>query len=175
MIFTLTSEQWSLVAPILTLKRLDGRGRPRKPDRNVLQSILYVIQMGGSWRRLPKDGPSFQTCHRRCHEWIDSGKLDRVFEALAQDMENRTGITMKFCFQDELYRLILENAIIMNEGLGLSPYEDPDLPWETRIRLFFSSRWVWKMLLNTRSEWLRSRLPIDLAQRSECVEFDPSF
>ncbi len=177
MIFELTDKQWALVAPIVARhERMETRGRPRCSDRAVLSSILHVIQMGGSWRRLPKGVgfPSFQTCFRRYYEWAGTGRLDKVLEVLAKDMEERGKIPLRSCFMDEVYEFIRDSrGLYLTEGNDA--YENPDLPWDVRTRLLFQSSYTWKKLLDTRSAWLSARMPDDLAVRSTYKEFTPEY
>lgn len=174
--FTLSDKQWSLVEPIIARHSLETRGRKRWSDRKVLESILFVIQLGGSWRRLPKGNtfPSFNTCHRRYQRWVYSGSLDRVLVALAMDMEKRAKIPLKECFFDEIYFAMNSyNTLVMFEGTD-DYYLDSRRSWDKRTRHFFQSAWTWKAMLRTRSPWLLERLPSNLAQRSDCVDFQPN-
>lgn len=175
MIFQLTNKQWGLIEPLLERRTLETRGRKRVSDRKVLNSILHVIQLGGSWRRLPKGKslPSFQTCHRRYTEWFEDGRLDQILETLAQDMEKRAGISLQSCFLDQAYYAIVNpNVYYMNEA-GFDAYEDPRLPWGDKTRLFFESAWTWKALLRSKSSWLVDRLPSDLEERSNLRDLQP--
>jgi putative transposase of IS4/5 family DUF4096 len=48
-IMRITNEQWNILAPMLKkLPRLDGRGRPRRDDREVLEGILWVLKTGAN-------------------------------------------------------------------------------------------------------------------------------
>ncbi|MCM2339414.1 MAG: transposase [Burkholderiales bacterium] len=173
--FKLTDKQWALVEPLIKRNSLETRGRKRTSDRDVLNSILYVIQLGGSWRRLPKgEGfPSFQTCHRRYKRWIQDGRLNAVLEALAKDLEKRGGIKLSSCFMEEAYKAITSyNTLFINED-GFSCYANPELSWKDRTRLFFESAWVWKLLLLSNSDWITTRLPSNLLDRSNCRDLQP--
>jgi transposase len=46
--------------PTLT-RRKDGRGRPWKENRAVLNGILWVLRTGAPWADLPERYPSYQT------------------------------------------------------------------------------------------------------------------
>ena len=63
----LTDEQWNILEPFIPVPtcREDGRGRPWKDRRAVLNGILWVLRTGAPWADLPKRYPSYQTCHRR--------------------------------------------------------------------------------------------------------------
>ncbi len=59
----LTEKQWELVEPILVLPQ--GRGRPFRPARDVVNGIMWVLRTGAPWADLPDRYPPYQTCHRR--------------------------------------------------------------------------------------------------------------
>ncbi|MGH2621929.1 MAG: IS5 family transposase [Anaerolineales bacterium] len=98
----LTDEQWTVVAPLLPhpRRRADGRGRPWRDPRDVLNGILWVLRTGAPWHDLPTRYPSYQTCHRRFQHWVESGTLTRVLRALARDLETRGGLDLSECFID---------------------------------------------------------------------------
>ena len=70
----LTDEQWVLVGPFLPelARRTDGRGRPWRENRAVLNGILWILRTGAPWADLPDRYPSYQTCHRRFQQWVQS-------------------------------------------------------------------------------------------------------
>jgi transposase len=80
----LTDEQWALLRPLLPKPRVrrDGRGRPWRDPRDVLNGILWVLRTGAPWRDLPPRFPPYQTCHRRLQMWSHDGTLKRVLGAL---------------------------------------------------------------------------------------------
>ena len=83
----LNDEQWQVIEPLLLKpeRRADGRGRPRKDDREVLNGILWILRSGARWQDLPERFPPYQTCHRRFQYWVDGGVFRHVLEALAED------------------------------------------------------------------------------------------
>src|SRR5437764_13620780 len=58
----LTDEQWVLVAPLITTNqaRINGRGRPYRDAREVLNGVLYVLRSNERWKDLPKRFHSYQ-------------------------------------------------------------------------------------------------------------------
>src|ERR1700736_6013312 len=69
--------EWSVLEPILQpARRRDGRGRPWRDTRAVLNGVLWVLGTGAQWRELPSKYPPYQTCHRRFQQWVRDGKLD---------------------------------------------------------------------------------------------------
>ena len=63
----LTDTQWETLDDLIPEhpRREDGRGRPWKDRRAVLNGILWVLRTGAPWVDIPDRYPSYQTCHRR--------------------------------------------------------------------------------------------------------------
>src|SRR5262245_44805672 len=86
----LTDQQWDMIARFLPElpRRHDGRGRPWRENRPVLNGILWILRTGAPWADLPARYPSPQTCHRRFQRWVRAGVLRTVLEILAQAQLN---------------------------------------------------------------------------------------
>lgn len=50
----------------------------------MLNGMLWVLGTGAQWRELSEKSPPFQTCHRRFHQWIRTGKLEESLRLLAR-------------------------------------------------------------------------------------------
>ena len=74
--------------------RGDGKGRPWKDKREVLEGILWIVKTGARWQDLPKEYPPYQTCHRRFQQWVELGISDKIMEALTRDLQDRGGIDL---------------------------------------------------------------------------------
>ena len=63
----LTDEQWDVLKPLIPVppRRLDGRGRPWRDARRVLNGVLWILRTGAQWKDLPTRYPPHQTGHRR--------------------------------------------------------------------------------------------------------------
>jgi len=63
----LTEEQWAFIVPLLPKPKVrsDGRGRPWRDPRDVLEGIIWILRTGAPWKDLPSRYPPYQTCHRR--------------------------------------------------------------------------------------------------------------
>jgi transposase len=98
----LTDEQWAVLEPLFLepAKRVDGRGRPWRGTREVLNGVLWVLRTGAPWRALPERYPSYQTCHRRFQGWALDGTLEQVLAALAEDLRARGSLDLSECFID---------------------------------------------------------------------------
>jgi hypothetical protein len=66
----------------------------------VLNGILWVLRTGAPWADLPERYPSYQTCHRRFQQWVRSGIMRGVFEALAEDLQLRGRLDVREAFID---------------------------------------------------------------------------
>src|SRR5215469_16141327 len=80
--------------------RVDGRGRPWRSSREVLNGILWILRTGAQWANLPERYPPYQTCHRRHQRWVHEGLLERILEALARDLKERGELDLSECFID---------------------------------------------------------------------------
>jgi transposase len=98
----LTDTQWEFVAPLIRLPRprRDGRGRPRREPREVLDGVLWILRTGAQWADLPDRYPPYQTCHRYFQRWCRDGTLKRILHALAEDLYERGGIDISEAFID---------------------------------------------------------------------------
>jgi transposase len=98
----LTQVQWEIVQPHLPPDDLIGEkgGRPQRPNRDVLNGILWVLRTGAPWNDMPGRYPPSSTCHRRFQEWNRSGVLENVLQALARDLQERGGIDLSEGFID---------------------------------------------------------------------------
>ena len=98
----LTDEQWGILDILIPepIARRDGRGRPWKPRRSVLNGILWVLRTGAPWSDLPEYYPSYQTCHRRFQQWVRSGIMRVILEALAEDLRIRGRLDVREVFID---------------------------------------------------------------------------
>lgn len=98
----LTDAQWKILAELIPepCRRADGRGRPWKDRRAVLNGILWVLRTGAPWADVPDRYPSYQTCHRRFQQWVRSGVMRGVLEALAADLKIRGLLDVEEAFID---------------------------------------------------------------------------
>ena len=85
----LTDEQYALIEPLLP--RPKRTGRPPADLREVLNAILYLVRTGCQWRLLPKDFPPWSTAHTWYRRWRRDGTLDKIHEALRQQVRRRAG------------------------------------------------------------------------------------
>jgi len=110
----LTDEQWAVLDPLIgeMPRRVDGRGRPWRSSREVLNGILWILRTGAQWADLPERYPPYQTCHRRYQRWVQERMFERVLEAPARDLKERGGLDLSECFIDGTF-------IVAKEGEGV--------------------------------------------------------
>jgi len=131
--------QWALLEPILQSKRRpDGKGRPPKDARTVLNGVLWILGTGAQWREMPEKYPPYQTCHRRFQQWVRSGALAKALRKLAQRLQVEGRLNLEEAFIDVMFAAPNWNT---HAAAGLIPTsEEPDtdrIPDE-RLRLIFT-------------------------------------
>lgn len=79
-------ELWNVAQPLIPVPppRPQGGGKRRSDDRAVLAALLYMVQAGCSWRKLPAAffGVSRPTVHRRFTEWTNVGLWEQLHQQL---------------------------------------------------------------------------------------------
>ena len=53
-----------------TPNKKDGRGRPARHPREVLDGILSILRTGAPWKDMPQRYPPYPICHRRFQQWV---------------------------------------------------------------------------------------------------------
>ena len=101
----LTDEQWKFVEPYIPRKRRrrDGRGRPPREDRSILNGVLWILRSGARWRDLPDRFPPYSTCYRRLRAWIAQGVFRTILEKLAEHLYEAGKIDLSECFVDATF------------------------------------------------------------------------
>ena len=108
----LQDAQWALIQPLIPSHsvREDGKGRPRVPDRPIINGILWVLRTGARWCDMPERFPPYQTCHRRFQEWVQGGVFRHILETLAHDLEKRGKFKLAECFIDATFVVAKKGA-----------------------------------------------------------------
>jgi transposase len=87
---------WQVAQPLIPVPppRPQGGGTPRVSDRAVLAAIVYMVQAGCSWRKLPAVmfGTSRATVHRRFTEWTSAGLWERLHAGFLTRLNVASGI-----------------------------------------------------------------------------------
>jgi len=141
----LTDEQWSVLEPLIgeMPRRADGRGRPWRSSREVLNGILWILRTSAQWADLPERYPPYQTCHRRFQQWVKSGVMRGVVEALAEDLRVRGGFDLREAFIDGTFSPAKRGAL---ESARPSGARGPS-SWQSQTAMVFLSPFARRVLL----------------------------
>jgi len=96
MSFLVSDALWSKIQPLLpehpNTHRFGG-GRPRRPDRDCLNAILFQLRCGCQWKALSATGicPS-STAHDRFQEWARAGVFLEFWKAGLLQYDELKGI-----------------------------------------------------------------------------------
>jgi len=76
-----TEDEWSFVAPYLTLMRT---GAPQREHdlREVFNGLRWVVRTGSPWRYMRNNLPPWEAVYQQTQRWIAAG----VFEAMVRDL-----------------------------------------------------------------------------------------
>ena len=98
----LTDAEWAAVAPHIPPAPFKKKrtGRPRRPDREVLNGVLWVLRTGAQWQELPKRYPPYQTRHRRFQEWVRERVFQKALRALAKELVRQGKLDLGEWFMD---------------------------------------------------------------------------
>lgn len=104
-----------IAQPLLPVpaKRPQGGGKRRADDRAVLAAIVYLVQAGCSWRKLPAVffGVSRPTVHRRFGEWTRYGLWEQLHHHLLTRLNVAGGIDWSRAVVDSISVRALKRGI----------------------------------------------------------------
>jgi transposase len=81
-------------------RRKDREKQRWRDRREVLDGILFILRTGAAWADLPDRYPPYQTCHRRFQQWVRSGIMRGILEAVAGELRLRGGFHLEEAFID---------------------------------------------------------------------------
>jgi len=145
----LTDEQWAIITPLIPEppRREDGRGRPWKDSREVMNGILWVLRSGARWEDLPERFPPYQTCHRRFQQWVREGVLRSVLEALAEDLRARGELDLSECFIDGMFVVAKKGGSELEKPSGAKVRSS----WQWQTAMVFLSPFTQRLLRRMKS------------------------
>jgi transposase len=150
----LTDAQWALLEPFFRPKRrADGRGRPWRDARHVLNGVLWILRTGAAWSDLPDRYPPYQTCHRRFQQWQRSGQLVRILRRLAEDLRDRGKIDLSEAFIDGSFSKAKKGARLC----ATIAAEKAATSWRSQTAMVFLSPCTWPALERMRSDSSKPR------------------
>ncbi len=78
-----------------------GGGRPRRPDRDCLNGILFVLRTGCQWKALDATGIcAGSTAHDRFQQWVQAGVFEKLFHRAAKRYDELIGLDWSFLSLD---------------------------------------------------------------------------
>jgi transposase len=87
---------WSRVEPLLPKHRRSNLrlgGRPRVPDREAMEGILFVLRTGCQWNALnATEICTSSTAFRRFQHWRKAGVFSRLWKAALEEYDEMKGI-----------------------------------------------------------------------------------
>ena len=78
-------EEWEQVKDLLPSEALHKQGRPPKPNRQMLNAILWIAKSGAAWRDLPERYGAWQTVYGKFKKWSDNAVFENIFLILSMD------------------------------------------------------------------------------------------
>lgn len=81
----LSDKEWELLEPLIPAVKAGGRPATYA-RREIVNSILYVLRSGCSWRMLPKDLPPWDLVYGYFNRWRKTGVWQQVHEQLYRQM-----------------------------------------------------------------------------------------
>ncbi|WP_420594343.1 transposase [Deinococcus sp.] len=108
----LTDEQWAVLGPLIPLpeKKTTKRGCPRRPDREVLEGILWVLKTSAQWEERPKSYPAKSTCFDRFKVWNDRNVFPTLLEALYKQLADQRLLDLHESFVDGTFSAAKKGA-----------------------------------------------------------------
>jgi transposase len=162
----LSDAQWKRVERILQPKRrADGRGRPWRDARVVLNGVLWILRTGAQWRELPEKYPPFQTCHRRFQQWVRTGKFEKVLRLLARHLHEMGKLDLREAFVDATFAGAKKGGLPLVQPDGVRGRRSLLSPLTT----VFPSRSACKALRRMKASSLKKSLLEAFSKNFQCA------
>lgn len=152
----LTKDQWEFIER--RLPKGPGGGRRRHDAKRILEGILWILKTGARWRDLPKEYPSYQTCHRRFQEWRKAGVMREVLEDLVRHLQKKGKINLAETFIDATFVEAKKGArrsVPQSVGKALKS-------WQSQTIRVFLSPYPLQVLHRMRVRSLKERFGSDI-------------
>lgn len=85
--YEMSDEEWERIKDLLPSDKLEKQGRPPKPNREMLNGILWIARSGAPWRDMPERYDPWKTVYDRFSKWAKEGVFEKVFEMLNVDAD----------------------------------------------------------------------------------------
>ena len=83
----ITDEQWEQIKDLVPPERSDGKGRPAKDNRMMINAIIWILKTGAPWRDLPERFGSWNSVYSRYSRWTKRGLWEKIFLNLTRDLD----------------------------------------------------------------------------------------
>jgi transposase len=134
--YRLSDELWAKIEPLLPRHKNThrfGGGRPRVPDRNAMDAILFVARTGCQWNALDAtDICSSSTAHRRFQEWTEAGVFEKLWTRGLKEYDALKGLDWSWQAMDGA----MTKAPLGGEKNRFQPHG----PWERRRQTKLADR-----------------------------------
>jgi transposase len=120
----LNDEQWARLRPLLPPPS-QGRGRPRRDDRLIVDGILWRLATGVPWRDLPERFGPWRTVYSRFRRWQERGVWERVLAALQAGAAARGDLDWSLHFLDGTTVRAHQHAAGAQKGAATKPLVAP--------------------------------------------------
>jgi transposase len=71
----INQEQYNKIKHILPVQR----GNVSVDNMSFVNALLYILENGCKWRRLPKEYGYWHVIYKRFRRWVEAGIIDRLF------------------------------------------------------------------------------------------------
>ena len=106
----------------------------------------YFDHTGAPWADLPERYPPYQTCHRRFQQWVRSGVIRGVLEALAEDLRVGGILDLEEAFIDGSFAPAKRGAL----GSARQSVAKAPRSWQLQTAMVFRSPSARKVLPHMR-------------------------
>lgn len=85
--YEISDDDWKRVKELLPSEELPRQGRRPKPNRQMLNGILWIAKSGAAWRDLPERYGPWQTVYGKFVKWSKEGVFEKIFQVLNTDAD----------------------------------------------------------------------------------------
>jgi transposase len=118
--YGLRDDQWNRIKDFLPGR--DGHvGVTAADNRLFIEAVLYRYRAGIPWRDLPERFGDWKNIHQRLRRWCESGAIERVFKALAEDSDNEY-----MMLDSSIVRAHQHSAGARKKTANAKPSDDPE-------------------------------------------------
>ena len=82
----ISDSEWERIKEVLPPENT-GEGRPSKPNRIMLDGMLWISKTGAPWRDLPERFGPWQTVYSRFRLWSQKDTFKDLFKHLSGDAD----------------------------------------------------------------------------------------